>query len=267
MEMLNKIFIGLFCLISINSFSQDEFVVGLSDPTKRGKFKVDIKYGSITIKGTTRKDVLVKYVAENDKDDEKRESKDGLKRIAGGGLDLEASEINNSIKVESNSWNNKTNLEIEIPSGMDVVAKTYNDGDILITNVQGDIVIQNYNGETVALNISGSVIATTYNGQIKVTFDKVTENTPMSFSTFNGDIDLTFPSSYKASFKMKTEQGDIFTGFDMNIASSTPVQKKDTKSGAFKLVIDEWKKGDINGGGPEVSLKNYNGDIYLRKGK
>lgn len=252
-----------WCAAFVQAQSDNDFTVALSDPAKSGKIKVDIKYGSITIKGTARKDVYVKYSSA--KDDDKRESKDGLKRVAGGGLDLEASEISNSIKVESNSWNVKTNLEIEIPSGMDVVAKTYNDGDILITNVQGAVAVTNYNGEITALNISGSVIATTYNGEVKVTFDKVTENTPMSFSTFNGDIDLTFPAATKASFKMKTEQGDIFTGFDMSIISSAPVQKKDTKSGAFKLVIDEWKKGDINGGGPEITLKNYNGDIYIRK--
>ena len=263
MKNLNSVLLGVLCCVSIVAQAQNDFTVGLSEPTKRGKFKVDIKYGSITIKGTARKDVFVKYTT--GKDEEKKESKDGLRRVAGGGMDLEATEINNSIKVESNSWNVKTNLEIEIPSGMDVEAKTYNDGDILITNVQGAVEIENYNGETTALNISGSVIATTYNGEVKITFDKVTENTPMSFSTFNGDIDLTFPATTKASFKMKTEQGEIFTGFDMNIASSAPVQKKDTKSGAFKLIIDEWKKGDVNGGGPEITLKNYNGDIYIRK--
>ncbi|MBI3218186.1 MAG: DUF4097 family beta strand repeat protein [Bacteroidetes bacterium] len=252
-------------LLSFNGFAQsgNNFTVPLSDPAKRGKLKVDINYGSITIKGTARKDVLVSYSSA--KDDGNATSKDGLKRIGGGGLDLEASELNNNVIIESSSWSVKTDLEIEIPSGMDVVASTYNDGDILVTNVQGSLELENYNGEIKATNISGSVIASTYNGEVKVAFDKVTENTPMSFSTFNGDVDLTFPATYKATFKMKTEQGEIFTGFEMNITSSAPVQKKDTKSGAFKLVIDEWKKGDINGGGPEITLKNYNGDIYIRK--
>lgn len=255
----------LLNLLSIYCMAQDgnNFTVPLSDPTKRGKLKVDIHYGAVTIKGTARKDVFVKYSSA--KDDGSATSKDGLKRIGGGGLDLEASEVTNNVIIQSSSWSVKTDLEIEIPSGMDVVASTYNDGDILIMNVQGSLELENYNGEITASNISGSVIASTYNGEVKATFDKVTENTPMSFSTYNGDIDLTFPAASKATFKMKTEQGEIFTGFEMNITSSAPVQKRVTKSGAFKLIIDEWKKGDINGGGPEITIKNYNGDVYIRK--
>lgn len=256
--------------------SANEFTVPLSDPAKRGKIKVHINSGSITLKGTARKDILVRYKTEEDHDDdddddddhkdrEKNKSREGLKRISGGGLELEVTETSNYVKVTSDSWSNKLILELEIPSGFDVDAHTYNDGDLIVSNIQGQTELTNYNGEITALNISGSVVATTYNGDIRVTFDKVTEGTPMSYSTYNGDIDLTFPPSLKASFKMKTEQGEIYTGFDMNITSSGPVQQKETRSGVYKVKIDDWKKGDVNGGGPEISMKNYNGDIYIRK--
>ena len=122
-----------------------------------------------------------------------------LSRIGGGGMDLEVFENSNIVKVSSDSWNNKLNLEIEVPSGMDLEVKTYNDGDLMITNIQGEVVLTNYNGEITALNISGSVVATTFNGEIKVTFDKVTAGTPMSYSTYNGDIDITFPATLKAT--------------------------------------------------------------------
>ena len=260
--------VSLQAIIPTVAWAQNpnEFTVPLSDPAKRGKLRAHINYGSITVKGTGRKDVLVRYTADQDDDDDKRkETKDGLKRIGGGGMDLEVVENANSVKVSSDSWNNKLNLEIEVPSGMDMEVKTYNDGDLIITNVQGEVSLTNYNGEITALNISGSVVATTYNGGIKVTFDKITDGTPMSYSTYNGDIDITFPATLKATMKMKTEQGDIYSGFDVDFKSSGPVQKKDTKSGVYKVVIDEWKRGDINGGGPEITMKNYNGDIYLRK--
>ena len=243
----------------------NEFTVPISDPAKRGKLKAKINYGSITVKGTGRKDVLVRYKAEKDEDRGKQESKDGLRRIGGGGMDLEVVENSNTVTVKSDSWNNKLSLEIEVPTGMDLEVKTYNDGDLMISNIQGDLTLTNYNGEITALNVSGTVVATTYNGGIKITFDKVTEGTPMSYSTYNGDIDITFPAAVKATVKMKTEQGDIYSGFDVDIKSSGPVQKKNTDSGVYKVVIDEWKRGDINGGGPEFTMKNYNGDIILRK--
>jgi hypothetical protein len=266
---LTLVTLGLLLISSsIASAQGNEFTIPLSDPAKRGKLKAHINTGSITVKGTARKDVLVKYSTEDDDGhdhDKKGKDRDGLKRVGGGGMDLEASESNNYVKVQSGSWNKKMDLEIEIPSGFDLDIHTYNDGDLMITNVQGAVELEDYNGSITALNISGSVVATSYNGEIKITFDKVTENTPMSYSSYNGDIDITFPAATKASCKMKTDQGEIFTGFDMNIVSSGPVQKKDTKSGAFKVIIDDWKKGDINGGGPEITAKTYNGDIYIRK--
>ena len=273
---LTLITMGLALVTS--SFAQttqgnNEFVIPLTDPAKRGKLKAHLNYGSITIKGTARKDVLVKYKTEEDDDDDKGhnhnrnggKSTEGLRRVSGGGMDLEASENNNFVKVASDSWNNKMDLQIEVPSGFDLDVHTYNDGDLIITNVQGELELTNYNGEITAMNISGSVVATTYNGDIRVTFDKVTDNAPMSYSTYNGDIDLTFPATLKGSFKMKTEQGEIYTGFDMNITSTGPVTTKDQRNGSFKVVIDDWKKGDVNGGGPLFTMKNYNGDIYIRK--
>lgn len=253
-----------FCAMAYGQ-SSGEFPVPLSDPAKRGRLKAHLNYGSITVRGTARKDVLVKYSSVNDPESDKRSSKEGLKRISGGTMDLEVSENTNYVKVESGSWNNKMDLEIEVPSGFDVKVSSYNDGDILITSIQGEVEITTYNGEIAAENISGSVIATTYNGEIKVTFDKVKEGVPMSYSTYNGDIDITFPSTLKASFKMKTEQGEILSGFDMNMIKSGPVQKKDSGSGTYKVVIDEWVKGEVNGGGPEISMRNYNGDVIIRK--
>jgi DUF4097 and DUF4098 domain-containing protein YvlB len=96
-------------------------------------------------------------------------------------------------------------------------------------------------------------------------YDKLTPDTPLSYVNYNGDIDLTFPSTLKASVKMKTKQGEIYSGFDAPIQKSTPVTKNESKSGAYKVVIDDWVKMDINGGGPEITVKSYNGDIYIRK--
>jgi DUF4097 and DUF4098 domain-containing protein YvlB len=266
--MKKQILIALIICFTTMVYAQSmgDFPVPLSDPAKRGKLKAHLNYGSITVKGTARKDVLVKYASENeDSDGERKGTKDGLKRISGGTMDLEVSENANYVKVESGSWNNKLNLVIEVPIGFDVKVSSYNDGDILISNIEGEVEITTYNGEIAAENISGSVIATTYNGEIKVTFDKVKEGVPMSYSTYNGDIDITFPASLKATFKMKTEQGEILSGFDMKMIESGPVQKKDTKSGTYKVVIDEWVKGEVNGGGPEISMRNYNGDVIIRK--
>lgn len=262
----------VFLSVTASIWAQDsgEIPVPLSDPAKRGKIKVHINYGSITIKGTARKDILVKYSGSEDNEDNNRDrnkssNREGLRRISSGTLDLEVSENSNNVKVMSGSWSTKINLIVEIPSNMDVQAHTYNDGVIEVNNVQGEVELDNYNGEIYAYNISGSVVATSYNGELKATFDKVTEGTPMSFTTYNGDIDVTFPAAFKGSLKMKTQRGEILTGFDVTLKKNGPIKKEDSRSGTYKVIVDEWVYGDVNGGGPDIIMKNYNGDIYVRK--
>lgn len=269
--MTKKLIMVVLTLILLPSYgmaqTEGEFTIPLTDPGKRGQLIAQLNTGSITVKGTQRKDVLIKYmvVESNKHKDKGEESKNGLKRISSGTMDLDASENSNVVKVGSDSWSNKMNLNIEVPSGFDLRVKAYNDGDILISDVQGEVEITNYNGEITANNISGSAVASTYNGDIKITFDKLTEGTPMSYSTYNGDIDITFPSSFKGTLKLKTERGEIFTGFDVNLVKTGPIQKKEVKSGTYRVTIDDWVRGDVNGGGPEFTMRNYNGDILIRK--
>src|SRR5688572_23512796 len=89
--------IGLTLITSSITFGQNanEFTIPLSDPAKRGRLKAHLNKGSITIKGTARKDVLVKYKSmdedgDHDHNKNKNGSKTGMRRIGGGGMDLEA---------------------------------------------------------------------------------------------------------------------------------------------------------------------------------
>jgi hypothetical protein len=286
------IIIILFLMTSF-AFAQNagDFVVPLSDPNRRGKLKAHLNYGSITVKGSPRKDILVRYKTvaegEDDRDDDQQDdvlklqtplqplnrrtdnksdgNRSGLKKISGGALDMEVTENDNVVRVSSNSFSEKMKLEIEVPLDFDLNVSTFNDGVMFISNVSGELELTNHNDDITAENISGSVLATSFNGAIKISFNKVKEGTPMSFSTFNGDIDVTFPANLKATFKLKTEQGEILSGFDMNMVKEAPIQKKETSGGTYKVVIDGSIKGEVNGGGPEFSMKNHNGDIIIRK--
>jgi DUF4097 and DUF4098 domain-containing protein YvlB len=180
-------------------------------------------------------------------------------------MNLEASEFQNTVKVTSDNWSSRIEVTVEVPSTIDMKVKTYNDGDLDVSNVTGKVELINYNGAITATSISGTVVAETYNGDIKIAYDKLTPDTPLSYANYNGDIDLTFPAGLKASFKMKTKQGEIYSGFDAQVQKSNPVTKTESKTGVYKVKIDDWVKVDVNGGGPEISIQTYNGDIYLRK--
>jgi hypothetical protein len=263
-------------LISGVASAQDsgEFIVPFSNPSGAMKLVVDIKTGSIKVKGTARKDVMVKYSSEKDEDDDhdrhdhdndRKSNRDGLKKISSGTMNLEASEYQNTVKITSDNWSAKIEVTVEVPSTINMKVKTYNDGDLDINNITGTVELINYNGAITATGISGTVVAETYNGDIKIAYDKLTPDTPLSYANYNGDIDLTFPAGLKASFKMKTKQGEILSGFDAQVQKSNPITKTESKTGVYKVQIDDWVKVDVNGGGPEISVQTYNGDIYLRK--
>jgi DUF4097 and DUF4098 domain-containing protein YvlB len=87
----------------------------------------------------------------------------------------------------------------------------------------------------------------------------------MSFTSFNGDVDVTFPANAKFNLKMKSERGDIYSDFKLDMKASSPIKKAEKKDGKFKVTFDKSVLATLNGGGEEVTLKTFNGDIYIRK--
>ena len=142
-----------------------------------------------------------------------------------------------------------------------------NEGDITVDNVTGELEINNVNGGITLTNISGSAVANTINGELKATFREVDNNAPMAFSTLNNRVDVTFPASVKANVKLKSDRGDIFSDFDIAIDKKQPQATRSNQSGMYRVTIEDWVYGKINGGGPEVMMKSMNGSIYVRKAK
>ena len=267
MKLKNIFVIILFFLGNITAtFAQnfEEINIPLSNPDAKGFLKVEIHKGPITIIGTNRKDVLVRYASlEKEKKSKLEQASNGLKRISVSSIDLEISESDNRIKINSEDWSKGLILEIEVPKTIDLKIGSYNQGDLIIDNIAGTLELVSYNGSITATHISGSIIADTYNGKITASFDKVQADEPMAFTNYNHGLDLTFPADIKATFKINNKRGEIYTGFDMAMEKQKIEKKKSKKS--FKIQVGKWVVGKINGGGAEITLKNYNGDIYIRK--
>ena len=108
----------------------------------------------------------------------------------------------------------------------------------------------------------------------------------MSFSTVEGDVDVTLPADVKATVRLKTEEGDFYTDFAIDFQqvlenketgrsqdpvarpARTPVERDVDRGGhIYRLDLERVMKGAINGGGPEYKFYTMEGDIYLRKKK
>lgn len=244
--------------------NEQEIEIPLSSPGERGKLDIESHNGRVKITAYDGKTVKIKMIKYGKKVN-RSESKEGMRLVSSGGFSVEAQEYRNVVKVENEGWGNRMDFEVQVPKNFDIKAESYNNGHIFIEGVEGELNVESYNGPITLVDINGSASASTYNGAVKVSFTGVTANTNMAFSTYNGDVDLTIPGSTKITAKMKTNR-DIYTDFeDFNLSEPTPTTNDRGRRGSYKVKFENWVRGQVNGGGPEVMMKTTNGNIYIRK--
>lgn len=263
-QRIKIIIASLLLIFTVTLTAQETITVPLSNPGQPGKLKLVINSGNITVKGYSGKEVIVKATS-RESNYRGRKSKDGLKRIAINSLEFRAEEDDNYVIVDTRYYQ-AIDFEVQVPKNFSLKLKTTNKGKIYVENVNGAMDVSNLNGPITLKDISGSVSADALNKDIKVTFVKVTPNTPMAFSSLNGDIDITFPKDVKADIKVKSERGELFTDFDLKVKPSKAnlTQKNSENGKAYQVKVEKWIVGSINGGGAEIFFKNYNGDVIIR---
>jgi DUF4097 and DUF4098 domain-containing protein YvlB len=243
----------------------DRIAVPLSDPARPPMVRVSLLNGGITIKGGDVKEVIVEARPRHDDDSEK--PRGNMKRLHVGSTGLTVEEENNQVRVSADSNNRAIDLTLTVPRLSSLRLRATNDGDINVTGVEGELDVNNLNGEVTLTNVSGSVIAHALNGEIKVTMVRVAPK-PMAFSSLNGDIDVTFPADLKANISLKTDNGEVYSDFDVVLQAGAPqqiVEDSRGKGGKYRVKVDKTVRGTINGGGPEIQFTNFNGSIYIRK--
>jgi hypothetical protein len=241
--------------------------VPLSNPGKPYTLKVHLVEGSIKVVSYDGKDIIINVTPkEGEEEGESKATENGMKRIStSGGYEITAKEADNTITVNNSNPNKAVNLDLKIPQDVKLKLGTVNNGNIEVENVRGEVEVNNVNDEIKLTNISGSVVANTVNGDVTVTFNMVDPKAPMAFSTLNGDVKVTLPADTKANLKLKSDMGDVFSDFDIEIDKTPPKINTTTEPGMYKIKKDDWVYGKINGGGPEMMMKNMQGNIYVKK--
>jgi hypothetical protein len=249
---------------------QDEQVVPFSDPSRPGKVEIQLlNSGGITVRGENRRDVAVVMRSAPSGRPPRPEppAPPGFRRLTQT-PGFEITEERNEIKIESTSMRGGSPaLEVRVPLRTNLELGSVNGGTITVENVEGELEIENVNGAVVLTNVAGSVVASSQNGGVTATLSRVMADKPMAFSSFNGKVDVTLPSSIKATLKMRSDNGDIFTDFDVQLGQAPPVTRGRSNRGGTRIEVNRAVYGTVNGGGPEIELRTFNGTIYLRKGQ
>ncbi len=266
--------------------------------------------GSITVKAGPGRDVIVSTsAADRDRDDDSdadrereerarereerarernRPDRDqpstaGMRRLTRpAGVDIE--EENNTISISSPVMLGRVNITVQVPAATSVSLRAVNGGQVSVEGVNGSIEVNNVNGSIRLTDVGGAVIAHATNGRVIATLRQLAAGKPMSFTSFNGDVDVTLPASARANLKLRSDRGDVYTDFDVKTlpAQSSTAQPgartddsrnrrrdpdDDKGKGKYRIDVDRSIYGSINGGGPDIELRTFNGDVFLRSAK
>lgn len=273
--MNNKIAILFLCAGALLAQDNNEkATVPLRDPSRPARIQVSLMMGGITVRGADVKEVLVEAHSRGETERHDRHAParaDGMKRLdLPGNAGLDVTEEDNVVTIKTSAMNRAADLVVTVPRRSSLRLKCMNDGDIYVEQVDGEIDANNLNGKVTLKNVSGSVVAHSLNGAVTASLDRIDAGKPMSFSTLNGDIDVTLPDALRANVRMKTDNGEIYSDFEVKLIAGASVEKGNSgrqADGGYHLRFDHALRGTINGGGPEFQFTSFNGQIYIRKKK
>ena len=270
--------------------------IALSDPSRSGSLEMSLVMGNIRVKGTNRRDMLIEARGIAAGPPRRRTQNEppppGLRRLTQN-APFTVEESRNEVSVDVESPLRMVDFTIEVPLRTNLDLETVS-GSITVEGVEGELEVEGVNGAVTLTNVAGSVVAHTVNGKLAATIVRAAPQQPMAFTSLNGEVDVTLPANVKANLKLRSDQGDVYTDFDLqpirqgasNSNSNAnpnpnPNPKVDVGLDRQRRDLDRLRRdldrqrveidtaiyGAINGGGPDFEMRTFNGNVYVRKAK
>jgi len=266
--------------IQATNAADKSYSLPLSKPGAPVSIDIEVYRGSVTLvgyKGDTieisaktstflGKDKDLKKVKAKINNGSTSRSTKGLKSVKGPSMRLEIEEKNNKVEISSEVSNQHVDLIIKVPQRSSAEVELYKGGDINIEGVNGGLELESYEGMIIANNISGPVVAETARTDIVISFSNFANSSPSSLTSHMGNVDITLAQKVAANVNVQTYQGEVFSGLDKDFVVVEEI-KKNAKGHKQKIVLGGIMQAKVNGGGQELSLTSYSGNLYIRKGK
>jgi hypothetical protein len=245
---------------------EQRVAVPLSEPTRPATLVVALFAGSVTVRAYDGTDVVV--VTDTPIVDAAEAAKprpDGLRRLQSSSVGMTAEESGNTVTLRMDYNMRAVDLEVLVPTQTSIHANLVN-GGIVVTGVTGEHEITTVNGDIEAMDISGAAVINSTNGTVHAVFAAVAADKPLSLVSFNGDVDVSLPANLAADLIVTSQQGEVFTDFDVEPRSNPAVvDRGGNAAGGVRVRMHRETRYAIGGGGPPVQLRTFNGDIMIRK--
>lgn len=229
-----------------------------TDPTRPGRLIVRVPYSTMTITAHDSREIVAEaYLLDGPGPPPRRPE---LQRLDTIGLSLH--ERDNVVQLFPEANNQLLELVIKVPVETSLTLHGSNGGAITVYGVRGEIEIENSNAGIELVDVAGTVVASTSNGPITANLSQVDPGRPLSFITSNAPIDVTLPDDIAANVYIETDNGHIYTDFEIERRDRPEGRVKSRRRPQFRSIY-----GEIHGGGPEFRLRTDNSDVYLRRRK
>jgi hypothetical protein len=264
--------------------AEKNYSLALSKPGEPVSLEIEVHTGAIYIEGYDGETVEVSAKVEDitdhhnskmekkisgkldqhyAKNKSKARSSEGLKSVKNNMMQLEIEEEDNEIEISSEYSTKNVILHIKVPMRTSLDIELYQGGDVEISNIAGAIEAEAFKGSIIANGVSGPMVAETHNTDIVVSFDKLNQQNPTSLTSHSGNIDISVSKNTAAKINVQSYKGEILSGLATEFNATEDVQRNNN-GGKQKIVIGGMMSAEVNGGGQDITLVTYNGNVYVR---
>ncbi len=247
--------IGSAALAQEETFSFDW--AGFTDRHMR----INVTGGNVTIQGQDGDTVTIVVTPASEPDDEPMSTAGGLRRLPNRGQNLVVRQDGSDIILRSGTTEDSADILVRLPHDAALSASSSMEGAIRVNDVHGELDLYASNGTIDVEGIRNAAVVHAQSDDVTASVATTDLPGPLVITSWAGDVELRMPAELRANLRWRTNYGEVMTDLDVTDVE-TVVEREESEDGTR---IEGFTQGRLNGGGAEVSVTTFAGDIVLRR--
>lgn len=242
--------------IKVTGYDGDKIVLEVAKtihaktPERLERGKAEVQLGVMD-----RADTIILYITDGCHEFRRRSGRNAHARSEWGYQSIHQQDCNPP-------YDYRMDFTLKVPSTLNLILNTINEGDVVVENVSGIIMAGNINGSIRLEDLRSAAEAHTINGDVDVLYDRNPQS-ECRFYTLNGDINAMFKPGLSANLTFESFNGSFYTNIDRLETLPQKVVKTSRADGVqYKITDNQFKVGN---GGPLLEFETFNGNVYLKE--